>query len=277
MHLSWPVLSRVAGIVLIMAGTGFGLLISFPGYFTGVCGFCATYPLYDVVVGSLLTPVHAGLAVAAFLGGVITLALTDYSRVRLLLTWSAYLAGLTLVFLTGFLAGYSMRDELVPELAPAIAFLGSSLLAVSIPLAVLWKRRPFSAFIAAGSAMIAIAAYPPVVNRIPFHPNAANMFQATMELSIVGHPLVAAVLAIFAALVALGTPSRLVTGLAVAPLLALAYASYRLAEIISASNRWADPADIVMEAGLYLIVGAAVAGALMLLTVAAFTVSSRNT
>jgi len=66
-------------------------------------------------------------------------------------------------------------------------------------LAIMWRRRTFSSLVAVGSVMVAVAAYPPVVNKIPFHPSATNMFQATMELAIVSNTLVLASLALFAA------------------------------------------------------------------------------
>ena len=147
--------ARLAGVLLIIAGIGFVLVDSVPGYFTGICGICASYPLYDIVVGNILGAAYVGFAVAAFIAGIIALSSSEYVK---LLAWSAYIAGLTLVFLTGYLAGYSLRDELVPEPAPVAAFIGSSLLAVSIPLAIMWRRRLFSALAAIGSAAVAAGA-----------------------------------------------------------------------------------------------------------------------
>ncbi len=260
--------ARLAGVLLIIAGIGFVLVDSVPGYFTGICGICASYPLYDIVVGNILGAAYVGFAVAAFIAGIIALSSSEYVK---LLAWSAYIAGLTLVFLTGYLAGYSLRDELVPEPAPVAAFIGSSLLAVSIPLAIMWRRRLFSALAAIGSAAVAAVAYPPVVNKIPFHPSATNLSQAAMELAIITHPLVMAMLAVFAASAALGAPRRLVTGLAAAPLLAVAYASYHVAEVIASSTRWVSPSGTFIQSGLYIIADTAVAGAVMLVAMAAFS------
>lgn len=120
MLLTWLTPGRLAGIVLVVAGIGFGLLSSVPGYFTGVCGLCASYPLYDIIVGYLLSAAYVSFAVTAFLAGIIALSSGDYVK---LLAWSAYIAGLTLVFMTGYLVGYSSRDELVPVSAPLTAFL----------------------------------------------------------------------------------------------------------------------------------------------------------
>ena len=263
-RVSVTVLVRLGGIFAVVAGVGFSLLNALPGYFTGICGICPYYPLYDEVVGGLTITAYYWLGLSAFLAGVFLIIFAD--KMIEYIAWLAYPPALLLVYVTAFVAGFSWRGT-EPSVGAITAFIGASVLTLSIPLIAKWGPRP-AAVAALGAGLLAISSYPPVVNRVPFHPTSTNMFQATMELMIIGHPIVMAVLTVVAASAALSTSHRLVTGIAAAPLAAVAYSSEHLAEVMESSMRYMGVADRIVQLGLHLIAGAAIAGAVLLIILA---------